>query len=345
MSARRFQNVIGSLAMTANSARVTIAQLMNRIQNARLLVRIQAQVDIAANPAVAIRNGGWLSSGMLFAFSDGGRDTMQLMNGRLLRGLSQAFSAQPIGGSPLASTAIGTYQIDEYLALDWVNRLAVDPYETAYKEADPNSRVTLDGALLSNAIACIVEAGTAVVTLSNVVVTVTQYGDPARATEPLFTPNLRVITQPISGASSQDIVYTPTRSRLRSMFVSPQVTTADGGFITATDAISALRLIGDDGRNIIGPNQTAYEQLLQEQTMRFGGQVIPGLYIDFQDGGRLSNTIVPPREFPNLRFEFADQPSALGTSTQHMVVLTELTRTPPFNGYPTVSAELPDWLQ
>ncbi len=347
MSSRIYRNVKGTVALLADGNRQTI-NLDNRVQSGRLVATIAGILTVAGAPAGAVRNRGLLSSAIQLSVVENGRDTFGLARARVLRAIAERMAGQALPATALPASGalpIGVYPLRETFEIAFNNRLAVDPWETAYMEADPGSFFSVDALMTNNAIACLVAVGGATVTLTGVTVTIEQVADPARGTLPLFTPNYREQVQTVAGANPADLFYIKSRSRLRSLIFAPEAQTADGGVVEAPDVITALRLIGDDGRNIIGPTQTPWLSLVNDEASNTGGLINPAyLFVNFQDNGRLTSTIVPSREYPNFRAEFADQLSALGVTSRIVCGITELTRTPPLNGYATVAPELPAWL-
>src|SRR5690606_28772319 len=108
------------------------------------------------------------------------------------------------------------------------------------------------------------------------------------------------------------------------------------------------RLIGDDGRNVIGPTQTPWAALNRQQAAVIGGEIATdAVMTNFQKAGRLSNTIVPESQFPNFRYELADDVSGTAGQSRVRATIFELTRPAPVNGYDVVATpeQLPAFLR
>lgn len=349
MSARAYQNVKGTVALTANGARGRI-QLDNRVQTNSIGVRVRATIGVAGAVTGPVRADGRATNGLRFAVSENGTDMIGELSMRGARLVSEAQAGQPYPSTTLAgaSLGIGTHDIEEYFMLNLSNPLGVDPYETAYKESDPSSFFTFEPLCLPNILDSIVDAGAATVTLDALTVEIEQFADPARVSLPWFKPRWREIVQNINGANAADILNIRTRQRLSGILLMQEAQLASGGVVPVADAITAARLIGDDGRNIVGPSQTPWDNLVTQQAARIGGEIADdAVFFNFQQAGRLSYTIVPEREYPNCRFELNDAPSATGTTSRLRAILFELTRTMPVNGYATVAApeSLPAFLR
>lgn len=348
MSALAYQNVKGSTTLLPTGQRGRV-QLDNRVQTNALGVRVTTTLVVSGVATGNLRTGGRPTNGLRFAVAENGNDQIGEIAMRPARLYAEAVAGQAFNyTAPAGPTlAVGTHVFEEYFVLPFSNPLGVDPFETAYKEADPSSFFTFEPLALPALIDCIVSVGAATVTAS-VVVEVEQFADPARATNPYFKPRWREITQNVNGTNQADIINIRTRQRLQALMISQEVTLASGGIVVVSDIVSALRLIGDDGRNVIGPNQTPWTALNRQQAAVQGGEIATDAkLVNFQKSGRLSYTIVPESQFPNFRIEASDALSATAGSSRVRVVLFELTRPAPQNGYSVVSLpeELPGFLR
>jgi len=343
----------GSIALLATGNRFKII-LDNYKRTDSLMVRLRGTLTVAGAAAGLVRGGGWLSNVVQHAIAESGNDVWGLVRARNVRQAAEWAAGQPLGGTSLPASAalpIGVYALDEFYEVNFSDRRLVVPTETAFKEALPDSFLTFDTIVLPNAINSLVApAGGSTVTLTNLSVEVVQNAiDQAGVTNPVLRPRVREFTLPVSGISPALLFYIKTQERIGKLILSAEATNAvDGGTFPVSDVITALRLIGDaPGGNIIGPNQTSYPILVNEQRNNAGGDVtrINGAFLvsDFAEFGRLSKTLVPEVELPNFRYELAVAPSASGSS-ELVVAMWELTRPSPVNGYPVVSAELPGWL-
>ena len=318
-------------------------RLDNRVQTAAIELDIEATLTVAGFAAGAVQGDGRVTNALrIVGISENGTDMIGEVRGRAARLICEAQAGQPFPATTLPASAalpIGVYPIREKIFLNFADPQGVDPVETSYMESDPSAPLRTEIELIAGAIASLVAAGGlgATITLSPVVVTVTQHEDPARASLPLFTPRWRQIIQTIDGTNTDDIFYIPTRQRLRGLHFMQEAQLATGGIVPVTDAFAALRLLGDDGRNIIGPAQQDFVSLVEGQAARQGGEIAYDAYFqNFQRMGRLPYTIVPEREYPNFRAEISDAVSATGTTTRGVITVLELIRRTPQNGYATV---------
>lgn len=348
MSARAYQNVKGQTTLTPNGARGRI-QLDNRVQTNALGVRIRTTLTVAGATTGNIRADGRPTNALRFAIAENGTDTIGEMSMRAARLISEKLAGQayPFARPAGPTLTVGTHEFEEYFVLNFSNPLGVDPFETAYKESDPSSFFTFEPLAIQALVDSVVDIGAGTVTAS-VIVEVEQMADPARVSLPWFKPRQREIVQQVTGTNPADIFNIRTRQRLSGILLMQEAQLATGGIVPVSDALAALRLIGDDGRNIIGPSQTAWDNLVAQEAARAGGELTDdAVYFNFQRSGRLSYTIVPEREYPNFRFELSDAVSATGTVTRVRAIVCEYTRTPPQNGYATVAPpeQLPAFLR
>lgn len=344
----------GTVSVPLTGARASV-QLDNRKRTDRLIVTIEGELTVAGGPAGAVRNSGRLSSLLSHAVNENGEDTYGPARAYMLRQLAEADAMSPLAAVTLPAAAnlpIGTYPLYEQYEIGFASRRIVGPSETAFMERDPNSYLYLDTFLTPgfNATATLVAPnGGATVTLANVTVTVEQiYADLAGAAYPLYKPRVREQLQTISGVNPAEIINFRTQQRLRRIAMASEATvTADGGVIITDDVILATRIIGDGGFNVIGPNQSAWEDLIESQRAIYGGDSTfegAAFVQDFADHGRLSNTIFPFYQAPNFRAEASVQPSPSVVGSSRVVqLLEELTRPSAANGWAVVSAELPEW--
>ncbi len=342
-----------ALNMATAGTRVPVI-LDNRQRTNRLIVTIAATLTVIGFAAGPVRNGGRLSAVFQHAVNENGEDTFGIADAYMLRALAEYRAGQPLAGVTLPASAalpVAAYPLRETYEIAFGDRRSLDPAETYFMEADPSSFMQLDSLVIPNAIPTLVAPGGlgATFTLTGITVTVEQeFATGAAGTLPLFKPRVRQLSQQVAGTNPQDIFYIKTQSRLRSLVVAAEaIVAADGGRVIVSDVITALRLIGDaQNANVIGPNQTPYNILVDSQRQVAGGDVTAlGAFFTayFADNGRLSNTIVPASQFPNFRYELSDAISATG-STRVNVLMEELIRRAPVNGYNTVAPELPAWL-
>jgi hypothetical protein len=327
-------------------------QLDNRVQTACIELDISTELEVAGFAAGPVRGDGRVTNGLrLVPISENGTDMVGEVRGRAARLIAEAQAGQAFPAVTLPASAalpIGVYPIREKIFINLYDPQGADPVETSYMEADPSSPLRCEAEAIGAMIDTLVGVGAlgATVTLAPIVISVTQHEDPARSSLPLATPRWRQIIQTINGTNPDDLFRIPTRQRLRSLLFMQEAQLATGGIVAVDDAFLALRLIGDDGRNIIGPQQQGFQSLVESQAALQGGEIAyDAFYQNFQRMGRLSYTIVPEREYPNFRAEISDAISATGTTSRGVVTVCELIRRPPQNGYPTVvppTITLPD---
>jgi len=344
----------GTQTVEQTGARASV-QLDNRKRTDRLLITIAATLTVAGAPAGAVRNDGRLSAALSHAVNENGEDTYGPSRAWMLRQLAESDAMAPLAATTLPASAalpIAAYPLYEQYEIDFASRKIVGPSETAFMERDPNQYLNLDtfftpGVNVVNTL--VAPAGGSTVTLSNVTVTVEQiYADLDGAAYPIYKPRAYEALQTISGANPAEQINVRTQQRLRRLAIGSEATvTADGGVIITNDVITALRLIGDGGFNVIGPNQSSFTDLVQSQRAVSGGDSTfrSAVYVsDFADHGRLSNTIFPFYQAPNFRYEANVRPSPSVVGSSRVVVLREeLTRPDASNGWAVVSAELPEW--
>lgn len=353
--ARIIRSNKGTLAVPLTGARAQVI-LDNRKRTKRLIVTIAALLTVAGAPGGAVRNDGRLSSILTHAVNENGEDTYGPNRAWMLRQLAEASAAQPLAAVTLPASGalpIAVYPLYEQYAINFGDPRIIGPSETDFMERDPSSFFTFDTFITPgiNAVNSLVApAGGSTITLSDVTVNVSQhYTDLAGANYPIYKPRTREELTTISGANPQELLYVKTQQRLRRLAIGAEATvTADGGVIITDDVILATRLIGDGGFNVIGPNQEAFENLVESQRADFGGDVTfrgAVLVSDFADNGRLSNTLYPQFQAPNFRYEASVQPSAIVGPSRVVKLIEELTRPDAANGWAVVSPELPEWAQ
>ncbi|MBX3704587.1 MAG: hypothetical protein KF822_12500 [Steroidobacteraceae bacterium] len=326
--------------------------LDNRKRTKRLIIAIAGTLTVAGGPAGAVRNGGRLSTIYSHAVNENGEDTWGPNRAYMVRQLAEMRAAQPLAAEtlpPSGALPIGVYPLFEEYAINFGYNGQVGPSETDFIERDPSSFLTLDTFLTPgfNAVTTLVApAGGSTVTLSNLTVRVTQeFAELDGATLPVFKPRAREQVQPVAGTVAAELNYIKTQNRLRALIWSQEaVIGADGGVIVDTSVIMALRVIGDGGFNVIGPNQVPFRDLVDSQRLDFGGDVTwsGGIFgQDFAYNARLANTLFPAIQAPNFRGELAVQLSTLpgATTSRTVQLIEELTRPEGTVG------PLPEWAQ
>jgi hypothetical protein len=316
-------------------------QLEARVSTNKLTFEVETEVTFAvAADATRIGDGRISNAIQLTPINENGTDMVGECSARAFRliGEKEAGQAYPATLLPTGAIPIGTHPIREIFDVNFADPQTVGPSETAYREADPMTPTFAMARLIAAALNSIVDPGTATVTLGNVIVRVYQHYDPARQTLPLFTPRVRNIASvTVAGANPDDLYRLPTRQRVALLQFSQIAQLANGGRVPVSDIFTALRLIGDDGRNIVGPGQVPFRVLVNDQAATQGGEIADDTWtFALSRFGRMSSTIVPEREYPNFRAEINDAPSATGTTSQGIVVVKELIRRAPVGNYATV---------
>lgn len=370
--ARLTTNLKGTavLALADGATRYPVI-LDNRMRTDRLRVRVRGTLTIAVAAAGAIRNGGDISVAVQHALNANGDDVFGVARGAMLRFRSAYRAGQNTGVTRLgdgltaaqqAAVPIGVYPLESVYEINFSDRANVIPGETAFMESDPSSFVQLDNILNANGALSLVGlgGGGATAVLSAVTVQVEQVSCPAAGNAlPVFRPRYRELSQVVPGANAQDTFYIKSAQRVAELIIAAETTLADGGTVFSAAVINSLRLIGDGGANIIGPGLSAFSVLVDSMKFLTGGDLmfesstgaavpraqLKAMYMaDFAQYGRLKDTIVPQRMFPNFRIEANDQPDPAATTSRIIVGLTELVRPDEENGWPVVTPELPAWL-
>lgn len=370
--ARLIRNLKGTavLALADGATRYPVI-LDNRMRTDRLIVRVRGTLTIAVAAAGAIRNGGDISVCVQHALNANGDDVFGVARGALMRFRSAYRSGQNIGvirlgdgltAAQQAAVPIGVYPLESVYEIAFADRSNVIPGETGFIESDPSSFVQLDNILNANGALSLVGlgGGGATAVLSAVTVQVEQVSCPAAGNAlPVFRPRYRELSQVVAGANAQDTFYVKSAQRVAELIIAAETTLADGGTVYSAAVLNSLRLIGDGGANIIGPGMTPFSVLVDSMKAVSGGDLtfensvgaavpraqLKAVYMaDFAQYGRLKDTIVPQRMFPNFRIEANDQPDAAATTSRIVLGLTELVRPDEENGWPVVTPELPGWL-
>lgn len=345
----------GQVLIPSPSIRYPV-KLTNYQRTTRLWITLALIVNVAGVAAGAVKNHGLPSDVMQIAISENGEDTYGIAPAWMLRHMSQYRGGSPAPKTSLfdlgvSTTAlpVGAHAISETFTIDFADPRQLDPLETAFMETDPTAYLQVEALLNPNAAASLVAPGAATVTISGASMTVWQdFASGEIGQLPLWKPRVRSFSQTIAGTNADDPFFVKSQaSRIRSIVLSATATDSDGGTVIVSDAISAVRLIGD-GRNanIIGPNKADFATLVESQRLLAGGDTaaLEAIFMQyFADYGRLASTI-DPRRFPNLRFEMSDAVSASG-STVAQAIIEELTTPSQSPDYRVTSTALPPWAE
>lgn len=306
----------------------TPIRLVNSARTNYITLVARATATIAGAPAASIRNRGSVFA--LFdeiVIDENGTDKM-VIDGRVLRFLSEMYAPSALSAKRLASTAVGVTQLEEAVRIYFSQPLALDPLETAFVEAD--SRQVLNVSVRAAAQATQnTRLGETNTVISGVTINVIQaYEEPGAngVNAPLFIPTARQQIVQIAGAVSQQPEFIRTTRAIRAIVVTQETTTVG----EVGDIITSLALRGDY-RTIVGPNQMSFKDLLLDSEFEGGGAVVSSnlahLGFNFQRYGRLSD-VLNPQQDTNLRFEFTAAPSASAGTSQIRITLLELDRDP-----------------
>jgi hypothetical protein len=332
-----------------------LVQLDNRKRTDGVFVTVRAQIQVLGAPAGAVRNGGRISPILSHSMNENGEDTWGPARAWMIRQISESESAAPLAVTPLPASGalpIGVYDVYEQYFIPFASRQLVEPSETAFMERDPQSNLYLRTFITTgrNAITTLVApAGGSTVQINSLTVNVKQlYADLSGAKLPVYKPRLRENSEPVVGTNPQQLVFLRSQQRLRRTAIGQELTlTADGGTVIVDDIILATRMIGDGGFNVIGPNQSSFEDLVEAQRFNSGGDsTFAGscLVTNFAPLGRLKDTIFPAYQATNFRHEASVRLSPTGAGTSLIITeLEELTR-PDANGeWLVVDPVLPEW--
>lgn len=347
----------GQVLIPSPSIRYPV-KLDNYQRTVRLWITLSLTLTVGVAPAGAVKNHGLPSDVFQLAISENGEDTYGIAPAWMLRHLSQYRAASPLPKTSLfdlgvSTTAlpIGAHNISETFSIDFADPRTLDPLETAFMETDPTAYLQVEALMNPNAAVSLVApgGGGATLAISNAQMTVWQdFASGEVGQLPLFKPRVRSFSQTIAGTNADDPFYVKSQAkRIRTIVLGATATDADGGTQIVSDAIVAVRLIGDGKNgNIIGPNKANFIQLVNSQRALAGGDVaaLNALYAQyFPEYGRLASTI-DPRDFPNLRFEMQDNVSAVG-STVAQAIIEELTVPAQDPNYRVTSTALPAWAE
>lgn len=366
--ARLTRNLKGTavLALADGATRYPVI-LDNRMRTDRLIIRTRGTLTVTVGAVGQIRNGGDISAVVQHALNANGEDVFGIARGFLLRQRTAYRAGQSIKVVRLGDNLtiaqqnalpIGVYNLESVYEMNFADRMNVIPGETSFMESDPSSFLQLDSILNANAVRTLVGAGAGTAVLSNVTVQVEQVAAPAAGNAlPVFRPRYRELSQVVAGANAQDTFYIKSAQRVAELIIAAETTLPDGGTVYSGAVINSLRLIGDNGANIIGPSQTPFSVLVDSMAEVAAGDLtfdvsngtiltpVKAIRVeDFAQYGRLKDTIVPQRQFPNFRIEANDQPDPAATTSRIVVGLTELVRPGEENGWPVVTPDLPGWL-
>lgn len=312
----------GPILPLANVGKRTNAPLITNVRTSFIDVVARATVTIATAAVTAIRNRGRaLSLLSEVGITEGGRPTWQL-DPRVLGFQSEQLSPSKLTITPLASTAVGTYNLVDRARLAFAHPYARDPRETWYTERNPLIDFSFYAVLDSAAAAVarlVQDSGTSVTTLTALSLTVQQIFDRTDDKLPIYLPQTEAIVTNIVGANKKLEIPLKYSDRLRSITITQDT---DAGEVT--DIINAVTLRGDNQRWI---ENVALDDLARDAEYEQGGDVYVSAggrhtYINFQTHGKLSNVLNPLAQDNNLRLVLDCQPSVTSGATVSRVIVT-----------------------
>ena len=334
--------------LPANSA-IVATDLTTGVQNRRVIVQVDGQIDIAANAGNVAINRGSLLAGLQFFVSEGGADTWKQVDPRIARWLTGV-----LGGAILPATRITTAQavagqvnfaLSEQFVLNFGNPRGVSERETFYLEANSAQRFQVRAQLLPNAAQRIITpAGGAALTLHDVAFTVFQDYALNEPGLPVFKPlwTVQTIQVPAASANIRELIL--TSERLRGIVIQQDCAAGE-----VSDIVNSFAIRGDNG-DIIGPDFVNAQQRRAWLNTQYGG-IEPNTngydFIDFSPDGRISSYAYPDAQFTNLRILLNAQPSAAGGGAGSVVnlVLLEMARPKPVAGKLVVTEAVPEFAE
>lgn len=320
--------VIGSAG-----ARVYSDNLRQGVQRYLQALRASGTINVSVAATEVLNRGSILGAFTYLGLNDGGEDAWKI-DARTLGFYNDVLNLSLRSSTRLGGVGVAATPLVEEVALPFVlpAHFGGNPQETVYVQKDPTKRIRLFAELRGDGgQGGIVRGGTSNMSVVPRFTAIDKYDDVTRVPPdfiPLVSEEL-VTVAAASGALRHDFSQADF-DVLRAILLQ---TDSDQGEVG--DIISALRLaVG--GRDIIGPAQVPWDDLLRGMESDFGGPVyVTGtgkgqsayLAILFQESGRLSNTL--PANLPNGRFEFNAAPSGSAgvTSSQIRITYIGLKRT------------------
>lgn len=311
------QNPLKALTGFTAGGRLT-AFMRNAVRTLRVRVTVAADVVVSV-AGTGIRNRG----SVVAALSELGivENGVERWNGdpRMLAHFAQFYSAgRRSGGRRLTAAeaaAPATYALRETFDLVLAPTNIASPTEAAFMEADTRQALEFFATMASNAAARIVAGGT--VAVNNLTVTAQQILDDKIGDDVVVIPTCRKIIHNINAANTQEQVFIRSSRYLRGLLISQD---SDAGEIG--DAITSIAIRGDE-RDIIGPQQAPWADLVDGQYAQAGGEVDgtdAHLFVPMIRHGRLS-TMYNPSTDRNLRIEANVQPSVTSGATNAKLVV------------------------
>src|SRR5574341_938011 len=287
------------------------------------LLRLFGTINITVAATRVVNKGSIFGAWDAIGMNEAGRDIF-LLDGRCVRAASEAYAPSALSQTRLAGTGVAATALVEAATLFCATPIDADPHGTVFREVDTKKKLQLFGQLRADGgQGGIVQGGTSSMTVVPQI-QVDQLYDDLSGVQPDFLPFIRQDTIAVAAAQNPLTYYIQSPNAIRAILIQtegpPQ---GEVGDILAGLAMRAT------GRDIIGPNQSSWDQLLRSQERDFGGAVYATgtsygqsayLFLNFAENGRLANVI--PGTMPGLRFEFNAAPSAQAGVTSSIIRLT-----------------------
>lgn len=311
-------NIVGSAGQRVFS------RLINGVQTHYVQLRANSSISITT-AVTRIRNKGSVWAMWDFVgIDENGRDRV-LLDGRVLRAMSEAFAPSALSASRLTSTATGLTTLVESARIYYAHPLAAAPAETVFKERDPRQVLQVFGQLRADG----GNGGLATGGTFSIPATPTlqiEHGyDDITGELPVFVPSIRQQIVPVSSNNTQLTEFIKTSNFIRAIIIQQDSDEGEVG-----DVISALALRAD-GDDIVGPGQVPWDDLCRGQEFELGGAVYATgvsygqssyCVFNFQQNGRLAQVVSPA--LLNLRFEFNAATSGQTGATNAKIRITIL---------------------
>lgn len=315
--------VIGSAGQ-----RVYSDNMRQGVQRYGIDLRVSGTINVTVGGTSVINRGSILGAFNYIGLNDGGDDIVKI-DARTLGFYSELFSPSARSSTRLAGVGVATTALVESVRLRFAlnSDNAAIPQETVHVQPDPTKRIRLFNELRADGgQGGILRGGTSTMTVVPRFTAVDWYDD-VTTKSPALIPAIRqeLLTVPGANAAFRYDFSQADYQTLRAIIIQTDTDQGEVG-----DIINALR-ISVGGRDVIGPAQVNWDDLLRGMEFDWGGSVYSTgvtygqssyLAIVFQENGRLANTL--PANLPNARFEFNWQPSVQAGVTVSQVRVTFL---------------------
>lgn len=295
------------------------ALLKNAVRTLKLRVTVTGDVVVTAGGTGIVNRGSLLGAIDKIGLLENGNERWNL-DARVLAHISRAYSAgrdAAIRLTAAQAAAPATYSLRETFDMHLAVPTTASPTETAFVEQD--TRQALEFFALPNLSAAkVVKGGT--VALQNVKITAEQVYDDKRDEKPLFVPTAREIVRAVAAQNDAEQIFIRSSRFIRALCISQDSDVGEVG-----DIITSIAIRGDH-RDIIGPAQAPWANLVYGQAQEFGGEMdgtLSHLFLSWIRHARLS-TVFNPAADRNLRIEAKVAPSAVAGATNSKIRVTVL---------------------